>query len=474
MVTWRAAALLGVGATTLPWWPAPWWGLVVITASVAALTVLDVALAAPLSRLELGRDGDRTVWFGTSATVTVRLANGSRRRLRAQVRDTWVPSAGAVADPAGAAVNTGPDNAGPVGADPDGADPDDGGVTAAGSDRSGPVWRVRLAPGAVAALPAALTPARHGDRSAIEVTVRSSGPLGLAFRQRRGHPPTPQWTVRVLPRFDARRLLAEKLARLRVIDGIRATRGRGQGTEFDNLREYVVGDDVRSIDWRASARRSDVLVRTWRPERDRRVMFVLDTGRTSAALIGDQPRLDVAIDAALLLATLANRAGDRFDLMAVDAKVRAAIWGVSRQALLPRLVQTLAGLQPALVETDYELVVGEILRRESRRCLVVLCTALEPGALGDGLLPVLPRLAARHQVVVAAIGDPTLPAMVDGPVHTVADAYLAAAATRTVTERGRVSAVLRRYGVAVLDASAPTFAGRLADLYLQLKLLGRL
>lgn len=454
MVTWRAAALLGVGATALPWWPAPWWGLLVITASVAALTVLDVALAAPLGRLELGRDGDRTVWFGTSATVTVRLRNGSRRRLRAQVRDTWVPSAGAVAGD---------------------ADSDADAVTAVGGgDDSGPVWRVRLAPGAVAALPARLTPTRHGNRSAVEVTVRSAGPLGLAFRQRRGHPPTPQWTVRVLPRFDARRLLAEKLARLRVIDGIRATRGRGQGTEFDNLREYVVGDDVRSIDWRASARRSDVLVRTWRPERDRRVMFVLDTGRTSAALIGDQPRLDVAIDAALLLATLANRAGDRFDLMAADAKVRAAIWGVGRQALLPRLVQTLAGLQPALVETDYELVVGEILRRESRRCLVVLCTALEPGALGDGLLPVLPRLAARHQVVVAAIGDPTLPATVDAPVHTVADAYLAAAATRTVTERARVGAVLRRYGVAVLDASAPTFAGRLADLYLQLKLLGRL
>ncbi|WJK43900.1 DUF58 domain-containing protein [Solwaraspora sp. WMMA2056] len=463
-MTWRAAALLGVGATTLPWWPAPWWGLLVITTSVAALTVLDVALAAPLSRLELGRDGDRTVWFGTSATVTVRLRNGSRRRVRAQVRDTWVPSAGAVADPVGAAVKAGPDS----------ADADADAVTAVGGDGSGPVWRVRLAPGAVAALPARLTPTRHGDRSAVEVTVRSAGPLGLAFRQRRGHPPTPQWTVRVLPRFDARRLLAEKLARLRVIDGIRATRGRGQGTEFDNLREYVVGDDVRSIDWRASARRSDVLVRTWRPERDRRVMFVLDTGRTSAALIGDQPRLDVAIDAALLLATLANRAGDRFDLMAADAKVRAAIWGVSRQALLPRLVQTLAGLQPALVETDYELVVGEILRRESRRCLVVLCTALEPGALGDGLLPVLPRLAARHQVVVAGIGDPTLPATVDAPVHRVADAYLAAAATRTVTERARVSAVLRRYGVAVLDASAPTFAGRLADLYLQLKLLGRL
>ena len=122
----------------------------------------------------------------------------------------------------------------------------------------------------------------------------------------------------MLPRFPSRRLLPEKLARLRVFDGAVVTRGRGQGTEFDVLREYVIGDDVRSIDWRASARAHDVVVRTWRPERDRRVICVLDTGRTSAARIGDEPRLDAAIDAALLLAVLATRADDRVDLLALD------------------------------------------------------------------------------------------------------------------------------------------------------------
>ncbi|MFV2085379.1 DUF58 domain-containing protein [Micromonospora sp. LOL_021] len=462
MLTWRAAVLLGVGAVTLPWWPRPWLGLVVGTGSVALLALIDLAWAAPLSALELHRDGDRTSWFGTAATVTLRLRNGSRRRLRAEVRDAWTPSAGAA--PAGTA-GAGPAVRAGAAAYPAGA---------TGAAGGGPIWRVRLAPGATAALPAVLNPTRRGDRRAVEVTVRSAGPLGLAFRQRRRRPPTPQWTLRVLPRFDSRRLLPEKLARLRVIDGMRATRGRGQGTEFDNLREYVIGDDVRSIDWRASARRSDVLVRTWRPERDRRVVFVLDTGRTAAVRVGDQPRLDVAIDAALLLATLAHRAGDRFDLLAVDTKVRARIWGANRQTLLPRLVAELAALQPALLETDHELMVGEVLRRETRRSLVVLCTALEPAALGDGLLPVLPRLVARHQVVVAAVGDPAVSAVADGPVRDVADAYLAAAAARTTAERDRVGGALRRHGVPVLDAAAPSFAGRLADLYLQLKLLGRL
>ena len=102
---------------------------------------------------------------------------------------------------------------------------------------------------------------------------------------------------------------------------------RGQGTEFDSLREYVVGDDVRSIDWRATARRADVVVRTWRPERDRRVVIVLDTGRTSAGRVGVDPtasdpggwpRLDWSMDAALLLAALASRAGDHVDFLAHD------------------------------------------------------------------------------------------------------------------------------------------------------------
>ena len=136
---------------------------------------------------------------------------------------------------------------------------------------------------------------------------------------------------------------------------------RGQGTEFDSLREYVVGDDVRSIDWRATARRADVVVRTWRPERDRRVVIVLDTGRTSAGRVGVDPtaadpggwpRLDWSMDAALLLAALASRAGDHVDFLAHDRVTRAGVFGASRTELLAQLVDAMAPLQPALVESD--------------------------------------------------------------------------------------------------------------------------
>ena len=131
--------------------------------------------------------------------------------------------------------------------------------------------------------------------------------------------------VRVLPPFHSRKHLPSRLARLRELDGRAAVRVRGQGTEFDSLREYVLGDDVRSIDWRASARSRTTVVRTWQPERHRRVLLVLDTSRTSAGRVDDVPRLDSAMDAALLLAALASRAGDSVDFLAGDRRVRARV-----------------------------------------------------------------------------------------------------------------------------------------------------
>ena len=471
MVTWRAALLLIAGAASMPLWPWPWAGLAVVLTAVAAAIALDLRGAAALRHVTLTRDGPRAVRLGGEAVVVLQVHNRGVRTLRADLRDDWVPSAGAAR------------------------------VT----------HRLEIEPGDTATVETRLRPTRRGDRPAVRVTLRSHGPLRLAFRQLAGRPVTPGWTLRVLPRFESRRFLAEKVSRLRVLDGSTVTRGRGQGTEFDVLREYVVGDDVRSIDWRASARRSDVLVRAWRPERDRRVLCVLDTGRTSAVRVDrttgpahrpdwlpaspsapsdssaspaspvsgapprhGEPRLDAAIDAALLLAALAARAGDRVDLLAVDTAVRAAVSGAGREALLPRLVDAVAPLQPALVETDFELVVSEILRRERKRALVVLFTTLEPGPLGEGLLPVLPRLAARHRVILASVHDPALAALVARPPSTVADAYAAAAAHQAYAERGRVRAALTRHGVEVVDAPLDEFASKVSDAYLTLKAAGRL
>src|SRR5690606_18846752 len=189
--------------------------------------------------------------------------------------------------------------------------------------------------------------------------------------------------------------------------------------------------------------------------------------------IGDEPRLDAAMDAALLLATLATHADDRVDLIAADTKVRVAHSSGSKRTAQTGLIRALAGLEPALVETDWERIVGEVLRRQRRRALVVLFTALEPGALGEGLLPVLPMLSARHRVMLAAVHDNALDELATGR-RDVTAVYTAAAATRALADRRRVRAVLARHGVEVVDEPVSTFASAVADAYLRLKAAGKL
>jgi len=275
----------------------------------------------------------------------------------------------------------------------------------------------------------------------------------------------------VLPPFTSRRFLPEKLSRLRQIEGAVLVRQRGQGSEFDSLREYVLGDDVRAIDWRASARASDVVVRTWRPERDRHVVLAVDTGRTSAARIVDEPRLDAALDAALLLAAVAARAGDRVGLVAADVAVRARLGLTAGGEVLPRLVDSLTPLQPALVETDPRLLAAEVGRLAGKRSLVVLFTALDTAE--EGLLSAARTLTSRHQLVVASVGDPRVAELAALRTDT-AEVYTAAAAELALARRAAVTERLLRLGVLVVDAVAESFAPQVVDAYLDLKAAGKL
>lgn len=407
-----------------------WAGVGVILALLLAGALVDLALAGGVRRLEFARSGATSVRLGEQVEVRLTITNPGRRAVRGLLRDAWQPSAGAVT------------TRHPVG-------------VPAGERRS---------------VVTVLRPTRRGDRISERVTVRSLGPLGLAARQGSHHV---AWTVRALPPFTSRKHLPARLSRLAELDGRQAVRVRGQGTEFDSLREYVVGDDVRSIDWRASARASDVMVRTWRPERDRRIAIVLDTSRTSAGRVGDAPRLDAAMDAALLLAALASRAGDQVDLVAYDRRVRATASGASATELLPALVSAMATVQPELVEFDARGMVAEVLRRTRRRSLVVVLTGLDAAPLEEGLLPVLPTLTARHHLLLAGITDPVVDRMARGRGDAQA-VYEAAAAERTMAERRHMTALLGRRGVSVVDATPDELPPALADRYLALKAAGKL
>jgi uncharacterized protein (DUF58 family) len=179
------------------------------------------------------------------------------------------------------------------------------------------------------------------------------------------------------------------------------------------------------------------------------------------------------MDAALLLAALASRAGDNVDFLAHDRVTRAGVFGASRTDLLARLVDAMAPLKPTLVESDSTAMVSAIIRRTRRRALIVLMTDLNASALDEGLLPVLPRLSAKHRVIVAAVADPRVEELAAGRADAAA-VYDAAAAERSRNERGAIAARLRHSGVDVIDAPPTELAPALADRYLAMKAAGRL
>jgi len=439
ILTGRAGLIAALCGLPVVFSPSPAITFVVLLAILLATVALDVVLAGSPRALHVTRTGPSSARLGQPVDRMLTVTNRGRSRFRGVVRDAWAPSAHA--EPR--------------------------------------VHSVNIAPGQHVTVDTRLNPVRRGDQVGGPVTARSVGPLGLAGRQRSHRVAA---DIRIMPPFLSRKHLPSRLARLRELDGATPALIRGQGTEFDSLREYVVGDDIRSIDWRATARRADVVVRTWRPERDRRVVIVLDTGRTSAGRVGVDPtaaepagwpRLDWSMDAALLLAALASRAGDHVDFLAHDRVTRAGVVNASRTELLALLVDAMAPLQPALVESDARAMVAAVQRRVRRRALIVLLTDLNATVIDEGLMTVLGQLTAKHQVLVAAVSDPRVAALAAGRADAV-EVYDAAAAEHARSARREVASRLRGRGVDVVDALPEDLAPALADHYLAMKATARL
>lgn len=428
-ITGRFVLLALIGVLPIVLFPQPVTVLLWSTVLILALSI-DLLAAASPRKLRFARQLPQSVRLDETSESTLLIANDGERTLRARVKDGWQPSAGVQQERHVVSVP--------------------------------PQERRRLS--------GQLRPLRRGDLSSESVTVRSFGPLGLAARQLTV--PVPG-TLRVLPPFRAKRHLPSKLRKLRELDGRAAVQIRGAGTEFDSLRDYVRGDDIRSIDWRATARRQAVVVRTWRPERDRRVVIVMDTSRTSAARIEDEPRLDTQIEAALLLAVLAERGGDRVDFLAFDRRIRARVASSHKGNLLSALVQAMAPLRSELIELDWSQIPAQIKEISAHRSLVVLLTSLDSGSAEEGLLPIVGQLAQNHVVVVAAVLDPVLSAM-RAQRDTSTEAFAAASAERAILDRAAVSAQLKQLGAEVVDEEPSELPPKLADMYIRLKAAGRL
>ncbi|WP_165403995.1 DUF58 domain-containing protein [Egicoccus halophilus] len=407
--------------------PVPWWAPVAL---VAVLVAVDAYRVPAPWRIGVERELPGVVGLDATTELTWRVHNPTARPVAVAVADELAPSLGAERRRASLQVP-------------------------AGGRR---VERVTL------------RPARRGTFRPERLTVRVTGPLGLGRRQAERSLPG---RIEVHPGFRSRAAAELRVRRQRILDeGLRAIRARGGSSQFEALREYVEGDDVRRIDWPATARSGHAVVRTYRAERNQQVLVLLDTGRLSAGLVEDVPRLDHAMDAVLALATIATRSGDRTALLAFGASVRAVVPSRGDQGQLRRLSSAMHALEPELVESDYGEAFRGALARFPRQSTLVLFTELGAEAVQEQLVPALPLLTRAHAVVVVAVRDPAVEALRDAPAEHAGDAYGAAAAVSVLAARERAADHLRRLGVRVVDAVPGELAGRVGDAYLEVKARG--
>jgi uncharacterized protein (DUF58 family) len=333
-------------------------------------------------------------------------------------------------------------------------------------------FSVRVPAGKLIEVTASMRPARRGRFDPRWVTIRTTGPLGLVARQATLDRPG---RLRVLPMFRSRRATDLRVERARLLDvGLQSAKGRGGGTEFDQLREYTPDDQFRRIDWAATARLGKPIVRDYRAERNQTILCLLDNGRVMAGRVDGVPRVEHAMDAVMALTTLATRVGDRAGLVAFDQVVRAVVPPAAGRSQTGQVTEAMIDLEPVLAESDYRGAFTETLARFRRRMLLVVFTDLVEQSVGETLLPALPVITRAHLVLVAAVQDSNVVEWAAEPAADGTEVYRRAAATGSLAERARTTAKLRGLGATVVDAPPHRLAPALTDAYLRLKATGRL
>jgi uncharacterized protein (DUF58 family) len=316
-------------------------------------------------------------------------------------------------------------------------------------------------------LRATLTGARRGRHSLPGVASVSLGPLGLA---RWHHPDGPPQELLVYPDLPAARRLT-LLVRRGALSGGNAARGPlGLGTEFESVRDYLPDDDVRQLNWRASARLGRPMSNQYRIEQDREVICLVDSGRLMGTPLGDRTRLDAALDAVTAVAMVADELGDRCGAVAFDSAIRTD--------LRPRrgggriVVRGLFDLEPSTRDSDFELAFTRV--GGARRAMILVFTDLIDLAAARSLLAAAPLLTRRHAVAIVSAEDPELTAASVRVPADAAEAYETVAAVDVLEARLAVAGQLRRRGAEVIEAPVDRLALRAIQSYLDAKARARL
>lgn len=310
---------------------------------------------------------------------------------------------------------------------------------------------------------------RRGRETAGALRVETRGPLGLG--RRRVIVPLP-WAVVVYPPLDVTRLRAAVADARRRDPGLRAVRQLGEGRLFESLREWVPGDDIRSIDWKATARRRKVITRQYEAERRQQVLLVLDTGRLMTAEVGGVARLEFVVRAALELAATAVHQDDNVGVMAFAAGVSHFVAPSRGRPALERVLEVLAVVQPELVEPDYPGAFRYLAVRNRKRALTVLFTDVVDRAASEALVANVASLRPRHLPLAVTLRNPELDRIASARSATAEDAYRKAAAEELLRARDDALGRMRGSGVLVLDVPPARAAAAVVTQYRDLKRRG--
>lgn len=314
--------------------------------------------------------------------------------------------------------------------------------------------------------------ARRGDYSFGEIVIRWQSPLGLVIKQARI--PAAE-NIKVYPNInEARRHELSARRSRQLLTGQRKTRLRGQGREFESLRDYVRGDEIRTISWTATARRGHLITRQFQVERNQSIVVMIDAGRLMTSRIEQLSKLDHAINAALAIGYVATSGGDNVGLLVFNRQVVKYLPPQRGHGQLLAMIEALYNVKAQMIEPSYARAFQYLSQNCKKRSLVVILTDLVDRDASGELLIYTAALLPRHLPLIVTIGDNDLRALVAREPKEVTEVYRQSVAEELLQQREEALGRITELGGLALDVPAGQLSFQLVNKYLEVKERGLL
>ena len=331
---------------------------------------------------------------------------------------------------------------------------------------------IRIPPHSAASLIYGVTPPRRGRFEFGYTALRFRSRLNLVWRDARGAEPT---TVKVYPNLRrARETELKALGARSIVSSYRKTSWRGEGREFESMRDYVRGDELRHISWTATARRGKLTTRQYQIERDQTILVAIDAGRLMTARIEQETKLDSAVHATLALFSAAARAGDNAGLVVFGRRIKSYLPPSRGRDHIDAALEALYAVEAEMIEPSYPRAFEFIAANSKRRSLVVLLTDLVDEEGSKELLTSLNLLRPRHLPLVITIADRDLKAVVQEAPSSVRELFTQSVAEEIIHQREAALRMVESVGGLALDVTAASLAPALLETYLRVKERGLL